>query len=451
MNLSTMSKTELFKVTEIDQLSSAAAAGRAADTPAVADFRRAGLERFKALGIPTQKQEEWRFVSLMGLAGTHFALPVAGADVSSLMDSVKEQGILDLTANYVVFVDGFYREDLSSLPSLPAGVSVKNLNPSNAAEASFTDNFGKVATDAEHPFLALNDALFSDTLYVHVDKGAVVQEMLHVLYLTSESKDPVITSPRMLLVAEPTSQISVLETFFGADGTSYLTNSVTEIITEDSAVVDHYRLNFEGRDAFHFASLEARVGRAGNYTTQAVMFGGGLTRNDVGMHMDGQGGIGTMNGLVQISGKQLVDNHTRIDHALPNCETHELYKSIMDGHSRGVFNGRIMVRQIAQKTDSKQTNRTLLLSSDALMNSNPQLEIFADDVKCTHGATIGQIDETQLYYLRSRGISDEQARRMLIFAFANDVIERIKPDALRGLLERKLLEAQEAKVALAGA
>lgn len=444
-----MSKTELYKVTEIEQLS--AAAPRPADTPAVAEFRRAGIERFKSLGLPSQKQEEWRLVNLSGLAGTHFALPAAGADASSLIDNVREQGLLDLSSSYVVFVDGYLRNDLSSVASLPAGVSVKHFDPSTADDPTFLEYFGKIASDDQHPFVALNDALFSDVLFVHVERGVVAQDTLHVLYLTSDTKDPVLTHPRMVLVAEPASQITILETFFGPDGSSYLTNSVTEIVTGDNAVVDHYRLNLEGHNSFHFASLESRVGRAGNYSTQAVMFGSSLTRNDVGMHMDGEGGLGTMNGLVQISGKQFVDNHTRIDHALPNCETHELYKSIMDGHARGVFNGRIMVRQIAQKTDSKQTNRTLLLSSDALMNSNPQLEIFADDVKCTHGATIGQIDETQLYYLRSRGISDEQARRMLVFAFANDVVERIKPDALRALLEHKLLEAQEAKVALAGA
>jgi Fe-S cluster assembly protein SufD len=287
---------------------------------------------------------------------------------------------------------------------------------------------------------------------VHVPANTVVTTAIQVLYLTTETDAPLITSPRLLLVAEKSSQVTLLESFIGPEDVAYFTNSVSEFDVEENAVVDHYRLNIEGKEAFHIGTVDAHQERNSNFSTQSVTFGGRINRNDVGQHLDGPGCFGVMNGLYQISGNQVVDNHTRIDHAQPNCETHELYKGILDNKARGIFNGRIMVRQIAQKTDSKQTNRTLLLSSDAVINTNPQLEIFADDVKCTHGATIGQLDANQLYYLKSRGISEEAARRMLVFAFANDVVEKIKLASLRDLLEHHLLIAsQEAGKVLAQA
>lgn len=440
-----MSKAETFKLIEADtifeRLETAAALPM---DGGFAGLRRTAMQRFSTLGLPTQKQEEWRFTNLTPLAGAHFSVPTdVDFNASDAITSAESFGLLGLTSVLFVFINGHYRSDLSQTSELPSNVTVKPFSAGGSADATTQQYLGTIAADQQHPFMALNTAFFSDGLMVHVPANTVVTVPIHVLFLTTEGDSPVITSPRVLLVAEKSSQVTLLETFMGPDGVAYFTNSVTEIDVEENAVVDHYRLNLEGREAFHIATVEGHQDRNSNLSTQSVTFGGRINRNDVGMHLDGQGAFGVMNGLYQISGNQLVDNHTRIDHAQPNCETHELYKGILDDKARGIFNGRIMVRKIAQKTDSKQTNRTLLLSSEAVINTNPQLEIFADDVKCTHGATIGQIDENQLYYLKSRGISEEAARRMLVFAFANDVVERIKLASLRDLLENRLLAASQ--------
>jgi Fe-S cluster assembly protein SufD len=449
-----MSKSDTYKLIEADKIYETQHAASALPLDgAFADLRRNGLERFKSLGLPTQKQEEWRFINLAPLAGAHFSLPAGAAvDASDILASAESYGLLGLTPVLFVFVNGHYRADLSNTAELPSTITVKALSEGGSADETTQKYLGKLAVDDQHPFVALSDALFTDGLMVHVPANTVVTTPMQVLYLTTETDAPVITSPRLLLVAEKSSQVTLLESFIGPEDVAYFTNSVSEFDVEENAVVDHYRLNIEGKEAFHIATVDAHQERNSNFSTQTVTFGGRINRNDVGQHLDGPGAFGIMNGLYQISGNQVVDNHTRIDHAQPNCETHELYKGILDNKARGIFNGRIMVRQIAQKTDSKQTNRTLLLSSDAVINTNPQLEIFADDVKCTHGATIGQLDENQLYYLKSRGISEEIARRMLVFAFANDVVEKIKLASLRDLLEHHLLIAsQEAGKVLAQA
>jgi Fe-S cluster assembly protein SufD len=234
-------------------------------------------------------------------------------------------------------------------------------------------------------------------------------------------------------------QVTLVEGYDGLPGTPYFTSAVTELVLAEGAVVDHYKVQEEGDEAFHLAVTQAVLGRAANFATLYLGLGGRLVRNEVRVRFDGEGGEATVNGLYQAGGSQHADNFTVIDHARPHCASHELYKGILDGKARGVFNGKIFVRQDAQKTDAKQTNQTLLLSDDATINTKPQLEIFADDVKCTHGATVGQLQEEPLFYLRARGIGLAEARALLTFAFANDVIGRIKVAALRGRLERLLL------------
>lgn len=445
-----MTKAATFKLGEAAPLVEAASAQIKAKADYMDAIRSAAAARTTQLGLPNQKQEEWRFVNLRPLVETHFALPAEDADASAIMEKMEAEGLLALAENRVVFINGQYRAELSELSQLPAGVTVKTLAEA-ASDAFVKDNFAQVATDEAHPFMALSTAMFSDGLAIHIPAKVVVEKAIQVLYLTTDADTPVIITPRLLVVAETSSQATIIETYGGPDDQPYFVNPVSEFVVEEDAVLYHYRLQLDGNQAFHMATADARQKRASQFGTHTFTFGGRLTRNDTGLHMDGQGGHGTMNGLYQLADSQFVDNHTRIDHAFPNCETHELFKGILDDHSRGVFNGRIMVRQIAQKTDSKQTNRTLLLSSDALINTNPQLEIFADDVKCTHGATIGQLEPTQLYYLRSRGISEAEARQILVYAFANDVVERVSYEPLRNFLEQKLLAAQEAKAALAKA
>jgi Fe-S cluster assembly protein SufD len=276
---------------------------------------------------------------------------------------------------------------------------------------------------------------------VSIPKGKVVAEPIHLVFVSTSPGGPTVSHPRNLVLAGVNSQATVVERYVGLGGV-YFTNGVTEIVAAENAVLDHYKVQQEGTEAFHVAMQQVRLGRSSNFASHSIALGGGLVRNDVNAVFDAEGGECTLNGLYLAAGRQLIDNHTRIDHARPHCASHELYKGILDGQAQGVFNGKIYVHPDAQKTDAKQTNKTLLLSEDAVINTKPQLEIYADDVKCTHGATIGQLAEEAIFYLRSRGLGRAEARSLLTFAFANDIISRIKVEPLRARLEATLLAGQ---------
>jgi Fe-S cluster assembly protein SufD len=255
------------------------------------------------------------------------------------------------------------------------------------------------------------------------------------LYLTTEAGEGTVAHPRNLVVTGSQSQLTIVESYAGLKEQVYFTNAVTEILAADHAVIDHYKLQQESSEAFHVGTLKVHQESGSNFSSHYLGFGGALVRNEVRSMVDGEGCESTLNGLYMAGGRQHADNHTVIDHAKPRCASHELYKGILNGKAHGVFNGKIFVHQDAQKTDAKQTNKTLLLSDDAVINTKPQLEIYADDVKCTHGASVGQLDEEQVFYLRTRGINQEDARRILTFGFANDVIDRVKIDGLRNEMQ----------------
>jgi Fe-S cluster assembly protein SufD len=278
-----------------------------------------------------------------------------------------------------------------------------------------------------------------DGAFVSVPKGVVLKQPLHLAFLASAGSKPAVAHPRSLILAGVNSQASIVESYIGAKGDVYFTNAVTELVADENAVIDHYKLQRESTEAFHVATMQVHLGRGSNVTSHSIALGGALVRNDVNAMLAAEGGECTLNGLYLAAGRQHIDNHTRIDHAMPHCASHELYKGILDGQAHGVFNGKIYVHPDAQKTDAKQTNKTLLLSPDAVINTKPQLEIYADDVKCTHGATIGQLADEALFYLRSRGIGRQEARNLLTFAFANDLVSRIKIEAIRNQLEGVLL------------
>ena len=255
------------------------------------------------------------------------------------------------------------------------------------------------------------------------------------------SDQPVVTYPRTLLIAESGSEATVVEEFTGKPGETYLTNAVAEAVVGENAHLGHVKLQHESPDAFHIGTSWAGLGRNANYYNNTLSFGGRIARNDPWAVLQGEGGHAAIDGLYLVGEDQLIDSHTSIDHAVPNCTSHELYKGILRGNGHGVFNGKIFVRKDAQKTDSVQSNMNLLLSDEAEIDTKPQLEIFADDVKCTHGATIGRLDETSIFYLRARGIGKEHARKMLTYAFAAEVIEHIGDEALRGYA-MELLDAR---------
>lgn len=399
-------------------------------------LRRAAMSRFSELGFPTRHDEEWRFTHIGPIAETAFQ----PAETAPHLTADALTGTLFEGAINLVFVNGRYAPELSSQGKLPKGLKAGSLADALKNDASSLEpHLGRYAGFENHAFVALNTALFEDGPFVAVARGAVIEEPIHLLYVSTGGETPTVTHPRALIVGGENSQATVLETFIGTSDTVYFTNAVTEVVLEANAVLDHYKVNRESLSAYHIATLQTQLARSSNFSSHSITVGGSIVRNDANAVLSDEGIECTLNGLYLANGKRLVDNHTAIDHAMPNCNSHEVYKGILDDQARGVFNGKIFVRQDAQKTDAKQTNKTLLLSEDAQINTKPQLEIFADDVKCTHGATVGQLDSTQLFYLRSRGIAEADARAMLIYAFAGDIVNRIKIEAVRDQLDELLL------------
>jgi Fe-S cluster assembly protein SufD len=339
----------------------------------------------------------------------------------------------------LVIVNGRVDATLSRLKGLPAGVRVASL------AAALTDHpdvvqryFGQLADVTNRTFVALNTAFVHDGAFIYAPDGVVVEQPIQIVFVSGADASKVMAHPRTLLVAGAGSQLRVTETYIGVGGQTYFANAVSEVFVGENAIVDHYKVQQESLEAFHIASLYAHTARSSTFSSHSFSLGGKLVRNDAIAILDGEGGDCTLNGLYLADRDRLIDNHTTIDHAKPHCGSHEVYKGILGGTARAVFNGKIIVRQDAQKTDAKQTNRALLLSDGATINTKPQLEIFADDVKCTHGAAIGQLDEDAIFYLRARGLTYAEARDMLIHAFAGEIIERVRIAPLKQALEAEL-------------
>jgi Fe-S cluster assembly protein SufD len=388
-------------------------AQRAAE-PWIQALREAAFQRFAELGFPTTHDEDWRFTSVAPIARTRFGRPAPNGGI--------KPG--DLPA---LFVNGRLAAD-----RLPDGV---RLAPREEIEA----HLARHASYETAAFVALNTAFLDEIVALRIERGAVIEGPVHILYGgPAAAGAPAAVHPRTLILAGANSQCSIVESYVGGAG-AYLTNAVTELAVGDGAVVDHYKIQTEGLEAFHIGSMFATLGRSANFTSTSISLGAALARHDVTATLS-EGTEATLNGLYVAGGSQHVDNHTTIDHAKPHGSSRELYKGILDGTAHAVFNGRILVRQDAQKTDSKQTNKNLVLYDDATIDTKPELQIFADDVRCTHGATIGQLDAESLFYLQSRGIGRSDARRLLTYAFAQDIVDRIKVRSLRDSLERILFE-----------
>jgi Fe-S cluster assembly protein SufD len=399
-------------------------------------LRRAALERFCALGFPTTRQEPWKYTPVAEIARTAFAPADPGLRLGPVGPTLTRLSFGGaFRGREVVFVNGVHAPDLSSFDV--DGVHVLSLRDALGSEPSrLQPHLARVARDAAHPFLALNDALFTDGAVVLVRPGARVREPIHLLFLsTSGGAGASVSHPRTLLLAGEGSQLAVVESYGGPNHERYLTNAVTEVRLEAGAVLERYKLQRESREGFHVAALHVEQGKDSRLLDHSVCVGAAIARNDVEVRLAAEGGDCELLGLFVSDGQQLHDTHSRIDHAAPRCSSRELYKGVLGGRSRGVFHGRIVVRPGAQKTDAHQANRNLLLSPEALVNSTPQLEIFADDVKCKHGSTTGQLDPVQLFYLQSRGLSAEAARSLLTYAFASDLTARLAVPVARAALE----------------
>ncbi len=389
------------------------------------EIREAAMRRFQELGLPTVAQEEWRYTNVAALRKTNFELPAVIASGSTDANLLLGLPLEKEAVHRLVFVDGLYAPGLSDVQGLPQGAQIGNL-------AGDWGKYLKKNTDNEQSaFAALNTAFMQDGAYVYLPKGCVMTKAVHLVFVTTASSRPIMTHPRNLIVAEENSQATIVETYVGSGDNLYFTNTVMQLIARDNARIEHCKLTREGEGAYHVAAFEIIQGRSSHVTAHSVALGGKLLRNDVRAILGAEGGDLTLNGLAMADGSEHMDNHTVIDHQKPHCNSRELYLGLWDGKSHGVFDGKIFVRQDAQKTNARQSNKNLILSDEALANTKPQLEIYADDVKCNHGATIGRLQEEALFYLRSRGIGQEEARAMMTHAFANEVVEKIMPAALR--------------------
>jgi Fe-S cluster assembly protein SufD len=401
---------------------------RAGASPRFQSLRKSARDRLQTLPLPSTRSEDWRFTNIAPIVETPFALP----GLASKGSPVPFLDMSSQNALRLVFVNGKFTKELSSLANAPNGVYIGSL----AEGKPDTGLLASVAGYQDNMFTALNTSFLNDGALIVVPDGRSVETPIEIIYLAS-AEGKFITQPRTLVVVGKVAQVTLVERFIGAG--EYFTNAVTEFAVGEHAVVDHVKVQQESQQAYHVANTQIVMAAKSNFTTHYLSLGGALVRNEVRVRFDGEYAEATVNGLYLAGGKQHIDNFTVIDHAQPNCASHEVYKGILDGRAHGVFNGKILVRKDAQKTDAKQTNKVLLLSDDATINTKPQLEIFADDVKCTHGATIGQLDATQLFYLQSRGIPLETARRLLTFAFANDIVNRVKIEAIRTELEARIV------------
>jgi Fe-S cluster assembly protein SufD len=386
-------------------------------------IREQAAERFNTLGWPTSRLEEWKYTSLASLAAIDWKIDQRQHE----KDPTSPFG--DKPIAELMFINGALHANRSALANEHPGIRISPIGEAMDSEP-FQQHFARYADYEKHALTALNTAMWQDGACIEIAPGTQVEGFIHLLYFGGgNAEHPVMSHHRNLIVAGRGSQITVVESFYGRG--TYFTNTVTEIVAGDGAVVDHYKFEDESLDAFHIGTVQIHQERSSAVTSRTIATGGGLVRNEINAALTGEGASLSMEGLFVLAGKQHVDNHTVIDHVAPHCDSIELFKGILDGNARGIFDGRIIVEPDAVKTNSRQTNKNLLLSETAVIDSKPSLEIHNDDVKCNHGSTIGQLDEEALFYLRARGIGDGEARNLLVYAFASEIVERMKIDVVR--------------------
>jgi Fe-S cluster assembly protein SufD len=393
-----------------------------------------GRARFEALGLPNRRQEAWRFTRLKGVEETEFVPPTQAPSRIDITPWRRAD------THALVFIDGLFSPDLSQTGDLPDGVVLTNLLLATVADTEIVNqHLGSLASLDDHPFAALNTAVLADGAVIHVPAGVEVERPIQLLFVAGPSNRPTVCAPRILIVAGDGSSVSIEEQHLGTQDRA-LACPVSEIVIGAGAVVRHVVVQDESRTTQHLASRHVVLAQGSRYAAQAISLGGALARTDIHVTLDGEDAEASLDGLYLTDGDQQADSHLTVRHRSPNCRSHQLYKGILGGSSRAVFTGRIVVEQDAQKTDATQSNRNLILSDDAVANSNPQLEILADDVRCTHGSTVGRLDDDAVFYLRSRGIGREEARSLLTLAFAGEVLDRIPVETLRDELRKRVAE-----------
>lgn len=421
-------------------------------------MRECAFERFEETGFPTTRQEDWKYTNVSAIAKANFEAAQGSEASKPKVDSTNDaKPTFDETSlasfvyaeaaqSRVVFVNGVYRKDLSSRAAVPPQVAIEsfaNLFADGRGE-EMREYLNRAIDANANGFTLLNTAFLENGIFIRLPKNVAVDAPIHIAFITDEAAENAAQFPRIVVVAEEGSSLALIESYAGAQS-KYLTNASVEIYVAENARVVHYKVQRESDAAFHYASTGVKVARAAAYDSTTVTLGAELSRHDIRVEIEGEGAECWVDGLYLVSDAQHTDTHSLIDHQAPNCQSHQLYKGILDDKARGVFNGRIFVHRAAQRTDAYQKNQNLLLSGNARVDTKPQLEIFADDVKCSHGATVGQLEEEELFYLLSRGLTPKMARNLLTYGFAEAVVEKIKIESIKRQLNEAILNRLHAE------
>ena len=412
-----------------------------ADEPSwLSALRQQSFNRFQEIGFPSVVEEEWKYTNVAPIAKAEFS-PVTQVNGSRITKADLHAWAYEEAPVRFVFVEGIFRRDLSSIDDAQTGLIALDLRDA-VRDERFADSLQQKfanRVDAGDGFIALNNALFTGGLFLQLGRNIAADRPIHLLFVTEAAGKSTAASPRVLIQAQANSSATIIESYASRGEAAYLTNAVIDFEVEDSAQIRHYKVQRESANGFHIANTSANLGPKAKYETTTINLGGAISRHNIDVVMDHEGAECAVDGLYMVEGSQHTDTHSVIDHRQPHCTSRQLYKGILDGKSRAVFNGKVFVRHGAQQTDAQQTNKNLLLSKEAQIDTKPQLEIFADDVKCTHGAAVGQLDEDELFYLASRGINPALAKNMLTYGFAEEVIEKITIESIKRELDSVVL------------
>ncbi len=410
-----------------------------AKIPIIADYRGQAMARFYQTGFPSSRLENWKYTDVAPIARGAFRLATA-ADRRLEGDLLHSLRFVDLSCHELVFVNGQYAPQFSNTDGLPNGASARSLAQVLAGEPELFHDYVRYRPTAEAlSFDALNSAFVSDGLLLTLAPGTTLEKPVHLLFVSAPAETALVSHPRVIIEAAEGCRVRVLESYRNVSECGNFTNAVTEIRAGAGSVLEHYKILDEGAGGYHIGRLSISQGAGSHVMSHAIAFGAALARSDIQVTLDGEGAEVTLNGLYLVEGREHVDFHTRIDHVKPSTRSRELYKGVLNGAGRGVFNGKVVVHKGAQKADAALSNKNLLLSKHAEANTKPELEIYADDVACSHAATVSQLDENELYYLRSRGIDKQVGLALLTYAFADEVIARIQMEPVRHALEQALL------------
>jgi len=397
--------------------------------------RQSAIELLQKTGFPTTRQENWKYTDVRPIIGKLFNVATLNPENIST-ETIESIRLHELDCHELVFINGRFSAGHSRLQALPDGVVIKDLASALKDHRQLIAEHISGFSAAEHNgFTALNTAFIRDGALICLPPNAAIEKPINLLYLSGLHDRPFASHPRNLIILSENSQATIIENYIGLDDSDYFTNTVTEVCMKQNAHLQHYKIQQESMQAYHIGSLKIAQGQSSRVESHSISLGGALVRNDIHSRLEAEGAGIIMNGLYMATGKQHVDNHTRVDHLQPHTSSHEIYRGVLNDHARGVFNGKVIVHKDAQKTDAVQSNANLLLSDNAEVDTKPELEIYADDVKCAHGATVGQLDQDMLFYLRSRSIDAHTAKSLLTFAFADEVIRQIKLDPIRKRLE----------------